>query len=147
MTYQYCIVSRWRNRPQVEELAEKIRSKKKTFYNFIQGDGSHYELKDDEQTYEPEEFMTKYESIPDWRNDPRVHEIFEVDMKALKDSENVVLLLPAGKSAHLEAGVAYGLGKNCIVIGEQKETESLYLIFNEFYDSIDDFIKSVEKQI
>lgn len=143
MPYQYCIVSRWRNRPQVEELAEKVRSKNKTVYSFIEGDGTHYELKHDEQAHEPEEFMKKYESIPDWKNDPRVREIFDVDMKALKDSENVILLLPAGKSAHIEAGVAFGLGKNCIVIGEQKETESLYLIFNEFYNSIDDFIKSL----
>lgn len=144
MKYKYCIISRWRNRKAVEELTQKIREKNKTVYSFIEGDGANYELKDLEQKHEPEEFMKKYESIPDWKNDPRVEEIFKIDMDALKQSENVILLLPSGKSAHIEAGVAYGLGKNCIVIGEQKETESLYLIFKEFYSTIDDFIKSLD---
>jgi nucleoside 2-deoxyribosyltransferase len=143
MLYQYTIISRWRNREKVEELTRKIREKGKSVYSFIEGDGSKHELKDSEQKYQPEEFMQKYESIPDWRNDPQIREIFEIDMKALRNAETVILLLPAGKSAHIEAGVGYGLGKHMIVIGEQKETESLYLIFNEFYDSIDDFIKSL----
>lgn len=143
MKYQYTIVSRWRNREKVEELTSKLREKGKTVYSFIEGDGSNHALKDSEQKYTPEEFMQKYESIPNWKNDPQVHEIFKIDMNALKNSENVILLLPAGKSAHIEAGIAYGLGKNLILIGEQKETESLYLIFSHFFDSIDDFIKSL----
>lgn len=143
MTYEYCIVSRWRNKDQVTELANKIHEKGKTVYSFIEGDGIRYALKDHEQKYEPEEFMRKYESIPDWRNDPAVREIFEADMKALKNSDTVILLLPAGKSSHIEAGVAYGLGKKLILIGEQKETESLYLIFDEFYKSTEDFISGL----
>lgn len=143
MKYQYFIASRWRNKKTVLELTEKIRKKGKTVYCFIEGDGTDYELKDTEQRHTPEEFMKKFENIPDWINDPKVKEIFEVDMKALRDSETLILLLPAGKSAHLEAGAAYGMGKKCIVIGEQKETESLYLIFDEFYDTIDDFISSL----
>ncbi len=143
MKYQYTIISRWRNKDVVMELTEKIRQKGKTVYSFIEGDGSNHALKDHEQKYQPEEFMQKFESILDWKNDPGVKEIFNIDMQALKDSETVILLLPAGKSSHIEAGVAYGLGKNLIVIGEQKETESLYLIFNEFYNTIDDFINSL----
>jgi len=36
------------------------------------------------------------------------------------------------------------LRKNLILIGEQKETESLYLIFKEFYPSTDSFIASLK---
>jgi hypothetical protein len=140
MKYDYFIASRWRNKDTVLELTQKMRMKGKSVYCFIEGDGSTYELKDAEQKYTPEDFMKKFESIPDWKNDPAVKEIFAVDMKALKNSEALILLLPAGKSAHMEAGIAYGMGKKCIVIGEQKETESLYFIFSEFYESIDDFI-------
>jgi len=53
------------------------------------------------------------------------------------------MLLPAGKSAHIEAGIAYGMGKKCILIGEQKEAESLYLIFDKYYSTIDAFIESI----
>lgn len=143
MKYDYTIVSRWRNRKQVEYLTKKLRSKNEKVYSFIEGDGTHYQLKDSEQKYKPEEFMKIYESIPDWRNDPRIKEIFEIDLKALKNSKNVILLLPAGKSAHIEAGIAFGLKKNLILIGQQKETESLYLIFDKFYMTVDDFIKSI----
>lgn len=143
MKYQYSIISKWRNRSSVEDLVNKLREKGKSVYSFLEGDGSYYKLKDDEQKHEPEEFMKKYESIPSWQNDPAVREIFNIDMKALKNADTVILLLPAGKSSHIEAGVAYGLGKKLILIGEQKETESLYLIFNEFYETIDDFIDTV----
>jgi hypothetical protein len=142
MKYQYFIASRYRNKEIVLELTNKLRGKGKSVYCFIEGDGSDYPLKDVEQRHEPEAFMKQFESIPNWQNDPAVKEIFDVDMNALKDSETLILLLPAGKSAHVEAGAAYGMGKHCIVVGEQQETESLYMIFNEFYNSIDEFIGS-----
>lgn len=143
MKYQYFIASRWRNRDTVLELTEKLREKGKSVYCFVEGDGTKYALKDAEQKHEPKEFMKKFESIPNWREDPSVREIFDVDMNALKDSESLILLLPAGKSAHLEAGAAYGMGKKCILVGEQQETESLYLIFDEAYPTIGDFIQSL----
>lgn len=144
MKYQYFIASRWRNKESVLELTDKIRSKGKSVYSFFEGDGTNYELKDLGEKHSPEEFMQEFESIPDWTTNPAVKEIFEVDMNALRESEIFILLLPAGKSAHVEAGAAYGMGKKCIVIGEQKETESLYLIFSEFYNSIDEFINSLK---
>lgn len=142
MTYDYFIASRFRNKEIVLELAKKIRAAGKTVYAFIESKPSteHVEKLEDSDT---ETAMQSFEAIPDWRNDSRVKDIFETDMTALKNSDALVLLLPAGKSAHMEAGTAYGLGKQTIVIGEQKETESLYLIFDEFYDSIDHFIASV----
>lgn len=44
-----------------------------------------------------------------------------------------LLVLPAGKSAHIEAGIAYGLGKKCYAIGEYDVTDSLYLIFDKIF--------------
>ncbi len=143
MKYQYFIASRWRNKDLVLDLTQKIRNKGKIVYCFIEGDGNNYDLKDLKGEKTPDEFMKQFESIPDWVNNPKVKDVFEVDMNALKDSETLILLLPSGKSAHMEAGVAYGLGKKCIVVGELKETESLYFIFSEFYNSIDDFISSI----
>lgn len=143
MKYQYFIASRWRNRDVVTELVRKLREQGKSVYSFFEGDGKKYRLKDTEQKYEPEELMKQFESIPNWRENSDVREIFEADMNALKDSEILILLLPAGKSAHLEAGAAYGMGKKCILVGEQKETESLYLLFTEIYATIDEFIANL----
>ncbi len=141
MKYQYFIASRYRNKDTVLELAHKLREKGKTLYCFIESETSLKHVGG--LGADPEEAMKGFEALPDWTNNPAVREVFEMDMNALKDSENVILLLPAGKSAHIEAGAAYGLGKNLIVIGEQKETESLYLIFNHFFKSIDEFINSL----
>lgn len=137
-TYDFFISSRWRNRDRVLELARKIREKDYSVYCFMEEKFNPGTIHDD-----PEEVMSKFESREDWRNDPFVKKIFKRDLNGLRASDCVVVLLPGGKSTHLEAGIGYGLGKKLILIGEQKETESLYLIFNEFYPTIDDFIKSI----
>ncbi len=51
----------------------------------------------------------------------------------MENSDNFLLVLPAGKSAHIEAGIAYGLGKKCYAIGEYEVTDSLYLIFDRIF--------------
>lgn len=134
MQYDFFIASRWRNRDAVLDLTKKLRVKGKTVYCFAE------EYADDQT---PEEYMEKFENIPNWREDQSVHDMFNKDMEALKNSNELILLLPAGKSAHMEAGAAFGFGKRCIVIGEQKEAESLYLIFDEFYHTSDAFIESL----
>lgn len=62
-----------------------------------------------------------------------VQTIFKHDMEGERNSKNFLLVLPAGKSAHIEAGVAYGLGKKCYAIGEYDVTDSLYLIFDKIF--------------
>ena len=37
------------------------------------------------------------------------------------------------KAAHIEAGIAYGLGKKCYAIGEYEATDTLYNIFEEIF--------------
>lgn len=143
MKYQYFIASRWRNKADVLDLAHKLEAKGKKVFNFIEGDGTRYELKDLEEKHEPEEFMKHFESIPNWKTSRAIKEIFDFDMEALRESEALILLLPAGKSAHIEAGVSYGLGKKTIAIGEQKEAEASYMIFDEMYSTVEEFLKSI----
>lgn len=59
--------------------------------------------------------------------------IFEHDLNGERNSDNFLLVLPAGRSAHIEAGIAYGLGKKCYAIGEYDVTDSLYLIFDKIF--------------
>ncbi|MCL4339390.1 hypothetical protein M1271_06930 [Patescibacteria group bacterium] len=138
MKYQYFISSRFRNRDKVLELAWKLREKGKTVYCFLESPTVAGRVGRD-----PEEDMNEFEKR-DWRSDLYIRKVFEYDLAAEKESECLILLLPGGKSAHIEAGIAYGLGKKCILIGEVKDAESLYCIFNESYPTIDDFIKSLD---
>lgn len=66
-------------------------------------------------------------------------------MEAEKNSDNFLLVLPAGKSGHIEAGVAYGMGKKCYAIGEFDATDSLYNIFEEIFSSKEELISFLEK--
>lgn len=137
-SYDYFISSRWRNRDQVLDLASRIRAKGQTVYCFIEQENNPGKATDD-----PEQVMAKFESIINWHLDPLVKKIFKRDLAGLKAAKCIVVLLPGGKSTHIEAGIAYGLRKKLILIGEQKETESTYLIFNKIYKTPDDFIESI----
>ena len=113
MQYDYFIACRWRNRDNVLDLAGKLRAQGKSVYTCFDNEQS---LADKEK--DPEIAMQEFEAIQDWESNENVKKIFEADMNALRNSEALILLLPAGKSAHIEAGAAYGTGKKCILIGE-----------------------------
>lgn len=135
--YDFFVSGKWRNRDNVLDLAQKIRKKGYFVYCFLEAVHSIYRVKDD-----PEQSMKSFEQL-DWRSDSYVREVFKNDMAGEKASDTLVMLLPAGKSCHIEAGVAHGLGKKCILIGKQKEAESLYLIFDENYNSVEKFLESI----
>ena len=67
-----------------------------------------------------------------------------------KASKNFLLVLPAGKSGHIEAGIAYGLGKKFYAIGEFDATDSLYNIFENIFnneDELEEFLKNYKTSI
>lgn len=135
--YDFFVSGRWRNRNRVLDLARKIREKGYRVYCFLETAHNSEAVKNN-----PEEEMKKFEQL-NWRKDSRIREVFEEDMAGEKASKIFVMLMPAGKSCHIEAGAAYGLGKKCILIGEQKEAESLYLIFDEVYNSVESFLERI----
>jgi hypothetical protein len=135
--YDFFVSGRWRNRENVLDLTHKIREKGYKVYCFLEADHSAARLHND-----PEKDMKEFEKR-DWRNDLYVKEVFHNDMEGQRKSNVFVMLLPAGKSCHIEAGAAYGMGKKCVLIGEQKEAESLYLIFNEMHETVDDFLETI----
>lgn len=142
MKYDYFLSGRYRNKENVLDLAKRIREKGKTVYCFVESVTSRKHV--GEIDADAEKAMQEFEKIPDWWNDKKVRDVFQNDLYAEKDSQNFILLLPAGKSAHMEAGIAYGLGKHCILVGKQETTESLYLIFDEHYDTPEDFLATLE---
>ncbi len=134
----YSVIAKYRNKDQVEFLISKLKEKGKTCYNFC-------ETPPDAHNPEahPEEQMKNFESVQDFYNDEHFKFIFETDLEGLKNAEKIIVLLPAGNSVHIEAGIAYGLGKPLILIGRPEKPESHYLIFDERYDTIDEFLLSL----
>lgn len=134
----YSIISRYRNKEQCEILLAGLKSKGKTCYNFfdIPSDPSNPHADAEEQ-------MKNFENVTNFFEDDHFKHLFERDLNGLKNAEKIILLLPAGTSAHIEAGIAYGLGKMLILIGEPSKPESLYLIFKERYKTIDEFLENI----
>jgi mutator protein MutT len=137
-SYEYFLATRVRNKELVEQLLSGLRKKGKKVYWCMENDKYH-------TNEDPEVTMEHIESQTQWKQNEMIQYIFNKDMEALKASEKLLMLLPLpeGKSAHIEAGVAYGLGKKCILIGKVQKIETLYPIFVEHFESIDDFINSL----
>ena len=134
----YTIVSKFRNKQQVDLLVRKLQEKGKTCYNFSEkpGDPKNPDA-------HPEEQMKVFEVTDDFLNNEMFQAYFREDLEGLKNAQKVILLLPAGTSAHIEAGIAYGLNKPLILIGEPEKPETLYLIFKERYTTIDEFLETI----
>ena len=132
-TYDFFIAGRWRNYPEVKKVLDDVRAHSKTAYCFIENlyEGSKIEFKQDASI---ESNMQKLESLP--KDDEFITHIFETDMLAQKDSDIFLLVLPAGTSGHIEAGVSYGMGKHCYAIGVPEKTETLYGIFDEIFPDL-----------
>lgn len=134
----YSIISKFRNKKQCELLIEELKKRGKTCYNFceVPTDPANPNAK-------PEDQMKKFESVKDFFNDDYFRYLFNRDLDGLKNAGKIILLLPAGTSAHIEAGIAYGLGKPLVLIGEPEKPDTLYLIFEERYRTIDEFLKTI----
>lgn len=59
---------------------------------------------------------TKQEQTPTLES---LREIGEYEMKAVSESDLVIVLLPGGKGTHIEMGIALGLGKRIFLYSEE----------------------------
>ena len=131
--YDFFIAGRWRNNVEIKKVLGVVRDNGKTAYCFIENlyENRKVEFSSSDNI---EGSMQKLEALP--MDDPLITEIFETDMTGEHAADNFLLVLPAGISGHIEAGVAYGLGKKCYAIGVPEKTESLYKIFDQIFPDI-----------
>lgn len=116
------IASSWKNAEQVRECQaylEAVGHKADAFCNDTQGRYvfSYTEIGNVDQL-----------NAVTFLADPRSRRAFQEDKKWLDWADAVVLLLPCGRSAHLEAGYAVGQGKPLIIHGgfEMGEFDVMY---------------------
>ena len=143
--YEFYIAGRMRNKEKILEICDMLEELQISYYCFLKNEQSHEKAGLDVNE-KPEELASKFENMA--LSSYAVQTIFNADMEGEKRSKNFLLVLPAGKSAHIEAGIAYGLGKKCYAIGEYDVTDSLYLIFDKIFEDKEDlrkFLKGGEK--
>jgi hypothetical protein len=131
--YDFFLAGRWRNRDNIKPVLDIMRQSGKSVYCFIE---NHYkgDVVEFDMNTDPNVFMGQLEDLP--QNHPHIRNIFEVDIAAERESENFLLVLPAGIAAHIEAGVAYGMGKKCYAVGQLEKTETLYCIFDQIFPDV-----------
>jgi hypothetical protein len=134
--YDFFIAGRWRNKDNIIPVLDAVRASGMSAYCFIEnayeGEKLSFNIKsqeDIEATMQASEVMS--------RDDPMIRKIFETDMTAEREADNFLVVFPAGLNAHIESGVAYGLGKKCYAVGQPDKTETLYCVFDEIFPDLD----------
>ena len=126
--YKFYVAGRARNKENILNICNILDELNISNYCFLKNDELHKKVGLD---VNDKNLADSFESLG--LKSSSVRTLFEHDLKGEKNSENFLLVLPAGKSAHIEAGIAYGLGKKCYAIGEYDVTDSLYLIFDKIF--------------
>lgn len=142
--YDFFIAGRARNKENILEICDLFDKYEISYYCFLKYE-DNWGYGNKGQT--PEERQKEFESLD--LKDDIVLNLFNSDMKGEKNSKNLLLVLPAGKAAHIEAGIAYGLGKKCYAIGEYGATDTLYNIFDTIFKDkteLEEFIKKYSRR-
>jgi len=75
---------------------------------------------------------------------PLASEGFSLDYGAMQNAEGCVLVMPCGRSAHLEAGYFVGAGKPLWILVDTGEPELMYKMANGVFWGLGDLLLDIE---
>ncbi len=142
--YEFFIAGRARNKENILKICNIFDKYRISYYCFLKNE-DNWGYGNKNQT--PEERQKEFESL-NLKSDI-VLNLFNTDLEGEKSSKKFLLVLPAGKAAHIEAGIAYGLGKKCYAIGEYDATDTLYNIFETIFGNereLEEFLRNYSKR-
>ncbi len=143
-TYEFFIAGKTRNKDNILRICDIFDKYNVSYYCFLKNDYTMNSYGENGQT--EEEKMQEFESLG--LKSEIVLNIFKQDLDNEKACKNLLLVLPAGKSGHIESGIAYGMGKKCYAIGDYDATDSLYNIFETIFENehqLEEFLKNYNK--
>lgn len=141
--YDFFIAGRARNKGNILRICDLFDKYKISYYCFFKNEDT-WGYGNKNQT--PEEKQREFEGLG--LKSDIVLKLFNNDLDNEKSSKNLLLVLPAGKAAHIEAGIAYGLGKKCYAVGKVETTDTLYNIFERIFadeKELSEFLKKYNK--
>ena len=110
------IASSWKNQTAVIALAEYLERYGFEVDAFCRSSDKRYVFHWSELVDEEDE-LANYDAI-EMLADPRTQRAFKEDRKWLDWSDCVIMLMPCGRSSHMEAGYAKGQGKLLYIYGD-----------------------------
>lgn len=138
--YDFFIAGRWRNKDNIIPVVDAVRASGLSAYCFIENAYEGEKLSFNINSQEAIEASMRQSEIMS-QDDPMIRKIFTNDIDAERDADNFLLVLPAGIAGHIEAGVAYGMGKKCYAVGMPEKTETLYCIFDKIFPDVESLVK------
>jgi nucleoside 2-deoxyribosyltransferase len=78
---------------------------------------------------------------------PAARNVYEFDHRNLEASDGAILVLPAGKSGHLELGYMAGRSKYTAVLfmdGEPERWDVMYQFANDVFFSVDEMLEGLD---
>ena len=136
---KYFIASPWKNKEDVQALSDALVAKGYEVYSYLQNGanrGTGLSI--------AEEMKMFTEALTRWNTDNRIRQVFETEMEGLKACDALILFGSVGHSSLIEAGIAFGLGKEVIIIGSIQKPEVFYLISNSLYPDTHSFLSSLK---
>ncbi|MCP4706127.1 MAG: hypothetical protein GY865_16125 [candidate division Zixibacteria bacterium] len=117
------VASSWRNnhQPEIVKILRKVGHKVYDFRNPKPGDNGFQwsEIDPNWQSWSPSEFQ---EAL----THPIAERGFGLDWEAMGWADAGVMVMPCGRSAHLEAGYFVGAGKKLFILLDNGEPELMY---------------------
>jgi nucleoside 2-deoxyribosyltransferase len=108
------IASSCKNKESVNKLAKVLQDEKHEVYNFTNpepgNNGFSWSL-----ILPAWKCLSAYELI-DLLNHPIAKKAFLLDWNAMRWADTCIMLMPCGRSAHIEAGYFVGAGKTLIIV-------------------------------
>lgn len=148
------IASSWKNKFQ-QQLVEELRKRGHKVYDF-----KHPYGRNDVPVWESvsvtqnlrSAYVEKCLKGKDFKRmllDRQSIKRFEEHFAAMQDADTCILLLPAGRSSHIEAGHMNGMGKRVFVMDTSKEVtpELMYLALDDYFFDFEELYQAVDKPI
>jgi len=127
--------------PKIPQLGVDIRDLGYEVFDDWFGCGP--EADDNWQKYEHTRGRTYEEAL----DGQAAHNIFDLDFRNICTSDISILILPAGKSGHLELGFALGMGKKGYIFfpdGEPDRWDVMYLFATDVFFEREDLMKRLK---
>lgn len=135
------LASSWRN-PYINIMRDTLRLRGFNVYDFRENEAFNWgDIQEKWKEWSPDEYIH-------FLNHDLAKSGFDRDYKTLLGCDVLVLVNPCGSSAHLELGVAHGLGKPCYAwCPEIREPELMLKIADYISTNIHSIIAEIERLI
>lgn len=146
------LASSWKNKDIVVGMAERLRYEGHEVDAFCDNTNrvsfDWSELSDIMRT---EECAIDKHDAKEMMNHWRIKEAFEEDKKFIDWADAVIMLMPCGRSSHLEAGYAVGSGKKMYIMGGfvKGEFDVMYGFADGmyYYSEMDELIEVLKENV